>query len=372
VLVLLLRCTLNKATSIYLDFVRILAAASVFFSHASYGRFTGGIPLMWRFQGRANDSVMIFFVLSGLVIAYVSDKKEKTPKDYMMSRLARLYSVVAPALLLTILLDYIGSHVAYSVYAGHWFQTDHPVWRFLSNLFFVNELWFSSIQPFSNGPFWSLGYEFWYYVIYAVAYYYKPSLKYVVIAGLCLIAGPKILILLPIWLLGVWTYFRIKTRPVAEPVGIALVIGTIAAYLIFRHYEFHKVLLDWTIAHFGGKFVNDQLGYSDLFLSDYLVGALVALNFVGMASVVPRLSRAFDRLERPIRYVAGYTFATYLFHYPLLQFFAAITSGLDKPFLRYMIIFFGTIGVIWGLGTITERKKSALKKLLLSVYEAIA
>jgi peptidoglycan/LPS O-acetylase OafA/YrhL len=358
--------------SIYLDVIRILAAATVFFNHATYGRITGGIPLLWRLQGRANDAVMVFFVLSGLVIAYVSDKKEKAPKSYIVSRLARLYSVVAPALVLTILLDVIGSHIDYGVYDGRWFQADHPVWRFLANLFFVNELWFISIRPFSNGPFWSLGYEFWYYVIFAVAYYYKPALKYLVIAALCLLAGPKILILLPIWLLGVWTYFRIKAKPVAEPVGVALVISTTAAYVLFWHYEFSRLLLDWTVANLGSKFVHDQLGYSENFLSNYIIGMLIAIHFVGVASIVPRISRVLGRFEAPIRYVAGYTFAAYLFHYPLLQFFAALTSSLDKSLLRSAIIIFGTLGVIWGLGTITERRKSDLKRWLLSAYESIS
>jgi peptidoglycan/LPS O-acetylase OafA/YrhL len=355
--------------SIYLDLIRIMAAATVFASHANYVRITGGLPLLWRLNDHSNDAVMVFFVLSGLVIAYVSDKKEKTPKDYIASRLSRLYSVVAPALLLTVLLDFVGSHFTNSVYDGKWFLTDNPVWRFMANLFFVNELWFISIRPFSNGPFWSLGYEFWYYVIFAVAYYYKPFLKYFVIAALCLFVGPKILLLLPIWLLGVWTYFRIKAKPVSEPVGLALVISTTAAYLFFWHPH---LLFDWTVANLGSKFVNDQLGYSRNFLSNYIIGMLIAIHFIGVASVVPRLSRVLGLLESPIRYVAGYTFAVYLFHYPLLQFFAAITSSLDKSLLRSAIIIFGTLGVIWALGTVTERRKSDLKIWLLSAYEVIS
>jgi hypothetical protein len=197
-------------------------------------------------------------------------------------------------------------------------------------------------------------------------------LKYIVVAALCLLAGPKILILLPIWLLGVWTYFRIKAKPVAEPVGVLLVLSTTAAFLLFWHYELPRLLLDWTVANLGSKYVHDQLGYSENFLGNYIIGILIAIHFVGVASVVPRLSRALGHLEAPIRYVAGYTFAAYLFHYPLLQFFAAITSSLDKSLLRSAIITFGTLGVIWALGTITERRKSDVKRWLLSAYETIS
>ena len=51
---------------------------------------------------------MVFFVLSGFVIAYVSEQKEHTLREYSISRLARLWSVAVPALILTIALDQLG------------------------------------------------------------------------------------------------------------------------------------------------------------------------------------------------------------------------------------------------------------------------
>jgi len=197
---------MNKPTSIYLDLIRFFAAATVFIVHANYDRFTGGLSVLWRMANLGNDAVMVFFVLSGFVIAYVADQKEKTVKQYFISRFARLYSVAVPALVLTVVLDYIGSRVNYSVCSGWWFQTDNPVWRLLANFLFINELWFSSVRPFSNGPFWSLGYEFWYYVIFASAYYIQSPRRYFLIAAVCLLVGPKILILFPIWVLGVTVY----------------------------------------------------------------------------------------------------------------------------------------------------------------------
>src|SRR6266536_4733067 len=181
---------MNKASSIYLDLVRFLAAATVFLVHAQYERFTGGLPLVAATAKLGNDAVMVFFVLYGFVIAYVADKKEKTLKDYALSRLARLYSVAAPALALTVAVDYIGSRIDYGLYTGWDFPTDHPLWRVLANFFFVNELWFFSVRPFSNGPYWSLGYEFWYYVIFAAAFYLKPPVRYCLVVLSCCIAGP--------------------------------------------------------------------------------------------------------------------------------------------------------------------------------------
>ena len=84
--------------------------------HANYDRFTGGLPVVWRISHLGNDAVMVFFVLSGFVIAYVANSKEKTIESYFISRFARLYSVVLPALILTIIFDYFGSRIAYELY----------------------------------------------------------------------------------------------------------------------------------------------------------------------------------------------------------------------------------------------------------------
>lgn len=103
---------MNSTTSIYLDVIRFLAAALVFVVDANYGRFTGGLPVLWRFEALGNDAVMVFFVLSGFVIACISDQKERTLKTYFIRRFARLYSVSVPALVLTIVVDAIDSRLS--------------------------------------------------------------------------------------------------------------------------------------------------------------------------------------------------------------------------------------------------------------------
>jgi peptidoglycan/LPS O-acetylase OafA/YrhL len=362
---------MNKPTSIYLDLLRFLAAATVFIVHANYDRFTGGLPIFWRLSNLANDAVMVFFVLSGFVIAYVAHTKEKTLKDYFVSRFARLYSVMLPALLLTVILDYLGSRIEYSLYDGWWFRTDNPIWRLVANSFFINELWFMSIRPFSNGPFWSLGYEFWYYVIFAAAYYLNKAARPLVVAAVALLVGPKILLLLPIWLIGVWTYFKVVRKPVNEYVGWFLSVGSILFYVIFRNTGMPQLLLDWTVACLGSTFVHGELSWSKYFLSSYIVGALVAMHFIGFSAIATRLSKLIVFLGRPIRYLSGFTFSLYLFHYPLLQFFAAITITIERTSLRSGFVVFGTIVAIWGLGTVTEKRKSDFKKWTLAAYNAL-
>lgn len=241
-------------------------------------------------------------------------------------------------------------------------ESDRPAWRLLINLFFANELWFTSVRPFSNGPFWSLGYEFWYYLLFAAAVYVKGQVRPLLISLLCVLAGPKILMLFPIWLLGVVVYRRSRMALPPEWVGWLLTLGTMVAYLVFHLTNCPDRLLALTREWFGQSFVNDQLKWSGPFLSDYAIGTLVALHFHGVTAVAPRLSRVFVKLQRPIRYLAGYTFAVYLFHYPLLQFFAAATTGMTSPSLRRGIVLGFTLAAVWAAGAVTEQRKSEVRR----------
>lgn len=88
---------MSPTFSIYLDAIRFLAALTVFLAHAQAPHRgalqLGGFPA-WRL---ANDAVVTFFVLSGLVIHYSVDHRDCEIATYIINRLARLWSVVIPA-----------------------------------------------------------------------------------------------------------------------------------------------------------------------------------------------------------------------------------------------------------------------------------
>ncbi len=91
--------SLAPATSFFLDALRVLAAFSVFFTHVAQLWYPRNYtPFEDRFGAR---SVIIFFVLSGYVISYATFRREREPRAYVVARLSRLYSVAAPAIVLT-------------------------------------------------------------------------------------------------------------------------------------------------------------------------------------------------------------------------------------------------------------------------------
>ena len=81
------------------------------------------------------------------------------------------------------------------------------------------------------------------------------------------------------------------------------------------------------------------------------------------------MSHRFDKVlnffSKPIRYLASYTFILYLLHFPLLQFFSALTFNKETSQTNPTIVMLGTLIVIWSLGRITEKQKTTTNVFLL-------
>ena len=82
--------------SVYIDFVRFGAACVVVLTHAWLILFPDH-PLPWP----GNQAVIVFFVLSGLVIARAAERPGLTLSEYAVHRIARIESVAIPALVLS-------------------------------------------------------------------------------------------------------------------------------------------------------------------------------------------------------------------------------------------------------------------------------
>lgn len=134
---------MNKLTSIYLDLIRFTAALVVVLSHAA-GFTSLKIPII---SGLGTEAVVVFFVLSGYVIAYVSNNKENNYAAFFKARAIRIYSVLVPAILITFFLDHIGLKYNPSYYFSHPnFYSDYSFFTFIKLVFFLGEdlinIWF--------------------------------------------------------------------------------------------------------------------------------------------------------------------------------------------------------------------------------------
>ncbi|MEQ1794896.1 MAG: acyltransferase [Nitrospira sp.] len=359
---------MNNATSIYLDLVRFLAALLVFVHHLAYERITG--TALGQVGMFGEDAVMIFFVLSGYVIAYVATQKENAPREYFASRFARLYSVVVPTLILTVLFDYLGQRFDAALYEGR-SNDSYPWMRALVSMSFANQFWFSDIRYFSNVPYWSISFEFWYYVLFGVALFMSGRGRWAALAVLTIVIGPPIVLLAPVWLLGVWAYQVNVRSALSLGVGWSLFLGSVVLYLGYRYWGVGTQLTAVSDAWIAPVMDPVHLHKARFFLHDYVVGALVASHFLGASALAQNGVLRFPSFGQPIRIAASYTFSLYLLHYPLLHFLAAVAPWPAGDIRRTVMLIVGTVVVIGLIGRVTEKKKHVWKRWLLVLWDSV-
>lgn len=349
---------MNRHFSVYLDSVRFLAACLVYMYHSNQ-RWLSDAVLPLSTYG--HSSVIVFFVLSGFVIAYVTDTKERDWVSYSASRIARVFSVVVPALVLCIALDALGRHVSPRHYSGYPF--DHFAIRFCASLLMLNEVWFVSITSFSNVPFWSITYEFWYYVLFGLATFSPARWRPWGIAGAAIVLGPKILLLAPIWLAGVLLYRWQGPQRLSLGAAWAMTVSSAAAIVVMHNLGLFDVPTDAFKAAIG-KSAHDQLTFSKFFLADYVLGALVFCNFAGMRIVAPTLAPLFDLVQRPVRALADYTFTLYLLHQPLFLSWGTLLNIDPATPLAWLATTAACAVSIFAVGWVTENKRHTLRRWL--------
>lgn len=249
------------------------------------------------------------------------------------------------------------------IYVAPYYQDSYPITRFVNNLFFINELWFTSWRAFSNGPFWSLSYEFFYYIIFAITIYLRGVKRLVYVSLAAIIAGPKILLLLPTWLLGVLLFHMCKKSNLHLGIGVLLVLSSMCLYALYRLSGLPDYLYEFTQDTFGEKFVRSRLEFSRWFVNDYIVAILVSMNIFGVALCSAHI-RIPKKLNYYIRYFAGMTFTLYLFHYPLLQLFGSIFNSISA-------VVFLTFASVALIAPLTEQRKSYWLKLVNRIHEQV-
>jgi peptidoglycan/LPS O-acetylase OafA/YrhL len=340
---------IEKSFSVYLDLARFIAALLVVACHyLQHGVF--GAPLTTILPDFGREAVMVFFVLSGFVIAYTTEQKNHTARAYVLARCVRIYSVALPVLLLAFAVA--GLAAMYGVRSADVYPLHKP-WLYIPfHLLFAGEMWNLSELPPWLIPYWSLGYEVWYYVLFGVLYYLRGATRLIVAAAVLALVGPKLWLLLPVWMSGVYLYHWQKTHVVKQRVarlGWCLTLVLLAA--------FKAVGADYSLRMLGiatWPFPALKLGSADRFLADYVVCALVFVNFLcarfaGFGGLA--------RLAAPVRRLAAHTFTLYLSHFIVICAWLALyphdtSSVLDIAALTLLIAL-----VTLALSALTEGRK---------------
>ena len=356
---------ISRSMSVYLDLLRCSAAIMVLLSHACKPGIADSLLPNLVLTGM--DAVTVFFVLSGFVISYTAQTREHSLTDYLVARLARLWSVAVPAMLLAALLGAIGSAADPGLYArqvppdlyGGFSALERliqnwPALRFLFGFLFLNEAWSLTIVIFDNAPYWSLSYEFCYYLLFAACFYLRSWRR--MVAGFAVVGvfGPKILLLFPVWLLGVALH-RLQPR-VPRWLAWPCVLAPLVVYAAATHFQL------WAYAWVLDALMPFPVSWSIRFGWQFVLGCLVVVNLIGFSSL--GRPEFILKLERPIRVVAARTLSIYLFHFPLLCCLAAVLPRDWDQDLRSWVILGVTAIAIELLSRITEARKKQWRSAL--------
>jgi peptidoglycan/LPS O-acetylase OafA/YrhL len=344
---------LDAGESLWLDLVRALAAFFVVLDHAPTLFDMPSSP-RWGHQ-----AVIVFFVLSGYVISYVADAREPTAHTFLVARLARLWSVLVPAMVLTVVCEVIGRTLGTDPRGFATSPMDLPLIRVGAVLVFMSESWVS-IQALSNGVVWSLCVEFWYYMMFAAWIFMPPGrARAATLVVLALLSGFKALLLSPIWLMGVALHRWTALRRLSHGMTLAVwAVGTagVAWILATRGYSGPVAWMESTVS----PWIFTQLDQARVFWFDWFMGLLVAMSLFGARAVVRYVPLA--AIAPAIRWCAGVSFAAYLFHLPLLHLCAAFLP----PSQGWVAVGL-TLVVIALLGPPAERSKQWWRRRLNSL-----
>lgn len=254
--------------------------------------------------------------------------------------------------MVTIICDLFGRQIAPDLYSeiarsgGYWV-------RILLSFFFLQQSGSLAASPGSNIPYWSLAYEVWYYVFLGLWLFVPGQRRAVMLLLGALIAGPKILLLLPVWLAGVLAHqLSLRQAPRIEVSSLLFVLSTFFLIAILTGYAQR-----W--GYQGDWQAKPPLYFSAGYLVDYIVGLLVAIHIY----VVDRLMshwqcrQIFRPLDCVTRYLADRSFSLYAFHMPLL-YLAAVSLPYQKDSLLQVASVLGLVLVaVLALHWLTEKRR---------------
>ncbi|HEX6495182.1 MAG TPA: acyltransferase [Acidobacteriaceae bacterium] len=361
---------LPVASSLLLDVVRFGAAVMVAIGHVTQGFFSTGWPDL---TDNAVEAVGIFFVLSGFVIRYVTRQKYARIGEYWIDRASRIYSVIIPAVLFTLLADWIALHANSAFYLAHWGKyMDHPGSRLLQNLTFTSQFWSRDTQFFSNTPLWSLSYECLYYAVYGCAFYLRGVWRWIAAIALLALAGPHIVFLFPLWLLGCALYelyeWLVSPRRAVwfRRVGVHAAFAAVGLAGMLSHAVGRFLsLFGNTVDYLATRSHHPATSVFSMMLIYYRVSIPAAFLMLWLLIVVDGLRvDTHSSSVRALRVLAEGTFPLYVFHFPFYVVMASLIPYDHANAMAKIGMLLAAIALGVVLAFPTNRLKDAMRRRL--------
>lgn len=334
--------------SIVISLLRGLAALAVAAAHLRADLYPGmrtitDPPLWFKgfafVTGFAHHAVLVFFVISGwLVGGSLLDKlgKPNAIAGYAIDRVTRLWTVLIPTFVLTLLFALAMGTVTYQG-VELTAATDYSAMTFVANLVGLQTILVPAFG--GNFPLWSLANETWYYLLFpllAVTFFGRGatarSVSAVGFVLLCVLLPSALVGYFAVWLLGV-AFSRVSIDcGVGQRIGWMLLVAAMWAYYRLT-------------------------GNMDAFDLGNLVPDLVcSLAFLVLLSSLRFPPAATTRLSSPVAkvgtFLAEFSFSLYVLHVPMigvLKHWVLSPLGLrqlspHEPL--HFVLYLGLLGVL--------------------------
>jgi peptidoglycan/LPS O-acetylase OafA/YrhL len=331
-----------------------------------------GAYAWWFLTGFPHQAVIVFFVISGYLVGgnVIAKARGDEPflAKYFTDRVVRIYLVLIPVILIGWALDTAGRRwfAGFGVYDASMFAGSFDPRLLWPNLLNLQGIFFPAFG--TNGPLWSLGCEFWYYVTWALLLLpltqAVPLVRFVGFAcGAALavsfsVSGVFFFVGGLIWIAG--ALVRFVPRPLVRSKSLALLIflaATIAVRLIAR-----------------GQIPSNPLWAA-------LADAAGALSFCNLLlSLRHSTSREWAlcnwRIHKPL---SDFSYSLYACHLPIIIFAAAAADyafdlgwRAQAPSVLHWIVTFGLLALIlcfaWLLSRVTEARTEDVR---LAIYRGL-
>ncbi len=299
--------SLSSLNSQFLHFLRAVSAQLVCIGHLlvhfelSDSQVIAYLP---------SFAVLIFFVLSGYLIAFTTDKKSRAYgfRNYMADRFGRIYSVLLPVLAFTGLLMWLYAEpylldikpITGSFLSALFLLYDHPFFTYhvadpllgtdLTAYFFAGNL-----------PLWSLCVEWWMYVLYGLIFFMRPKefrLIHVIPAFIGISYAGAFLFLegraghavSAIWLAGAGIYYfsrNLNAHSMIQYLPVPTLILTILCLFFAR---------------------------------DFAVIAFILFFYSSVTTFQQGSSAFLSAVFKSLKWNAAYSYSLYLLHYPIMLY----------------------------------------------------
>jgi peptidoglycan/LPS O-acetylase OafA/YrhL len=323
---------IDAATSNLMDALRGVSAMIVACVHAFQvfvlPYFGVGSPSHVLTSLAATHAVTVFFIVSGFMI-YISTLRHRNADGSFQSakfaeaRILRIYPPFIAAIALTVFvyiaIHFMGLHGSESFRLGGELivarESATLEWSALPSTFFLlyGAVPFAPPPPNMDGPLWTLGYEWWFYILVFLSarlwngWSFSTFFPLAAVIGMLLFARNTLFLwFLLIWLSGFW-------------LGHIYVNGQLFAGAFWR--KIAAVAFGSLIAMFilgDGHLISDLLNPFDTSSAQKMMVVVGVFFTLAVSILVRRATSSGLRIPKLISSLARFSYTFYVIHYPLL------------------------------------------------------